>query len=163
MLFVASVLALSAIANAHTAGWAPGMFCQWGNQTGVQNSNNNVPVYPLYQLEFEDWWFQGVWDCPSFPPEEGVFLELEAGGIKTLELSHNIAQTTLAYNGEYAGIYPNGSNYPPYPVAGGCVNDGALHTTGQSGVGGTALMISYVSEIADVTQDNLVVISVNDT
>jgi hypothetical protein len=139
------------------------MFCFWGNVSGVENQNNDIPVNPLYQMEFDDWWFQGYANCPNNPPVAGTYLELEAGSSKMIQLSHNIGQTTFAYNGEYVGIYPSGSNTAPYVVAGGCVNDGALHTTGISDVGGTALMIAYVSEIADVTTENLVVISVNDT
>jgi hypothetical protein len=138
------------------------MFCQWGNVTGVKNTNNNLPVNPLYDMVLEDWWFQAVWDCPNFPPDDGVYLELEAGGSVMLELSHNIGQTTLSFNGQNAGIYPDGSDNTPVVLAGQqCVNDGALHTTGQSGTGGTSIAVAWVSDISQVTQDNLVVISTN--
>jgi hypothetical protein len=43
---------------------------------------------------------------------------------------------------------------------GGCIIDGAMHTTGKSDAAGTAFSIAYVSDITDVTPDNLVVFTV---
>ena len=43
---------------------------------------------------------------------------------------------------------------------GGCVADGALHTSNQSYAAGTAFAISYQSDLSSVTLENLAVFSV---
>jgi hypothetical protein len=83
LLFIAS------IASAHTAAWAPGMYCLGTAQ------NWNMPVHPLYKLSKRDWWFQHDRGCDTQAPSPGEFLELPAGGAFTVELAHNKLQTTL--------------------------------------------------------------------
>jgi hypothetical protein len=160
-----ALLALVAVSQAHTVGWAKGMYCLGGPVAGTDDSNTNTAVNPLYQLSFEDFWFQHDRGCDLIPPADGDVLELPAGGQVTLELAHNRAQTTLSYNGAYAGEWPDGQSHPEdwsgNGVGDGCIqNDGAMHTYNQSTAAGTALAISYQSNLASVTLENLVVFSV---
>ena len=53
-------------------------------------------------------------------------------------------------------VHPDDMNSPP----GGCVPDGALHTSNESYAAGTAWAISYESELSAVTMENLAVFSV---
>ena len=161
-----ALLVLAAGSNAHIVGWHKGMFCLNGTTAGVDNQNNNAPVSPLYQLSKTDWWFQHDRGCDYFPPAPGNFLEIPAGGQVTLELAHNRAQTSLSYNGAYAGEWPDGKAHPEdwngnaYPPENCIHDDGAMHTSNESMAAGTALAISYVSDLRDVTIENLVVFSV---
>lgn len=50
--------------------------------------------------------------CDEFPPAEGDFLDLPAGGSFTIEIASNRAKTSLSYNGKYASDWPDGSTYP---------------------------------------------------
>lgn len=157
------LLCLSALASAHTAAWADGMYCKNGNVTGVDDQNTNTCVNPLYMLPKEKWWFQADRDCPNFPPPEGEFLKIPAGGNITVELAHNRAQTTLSYDGKYTTQWPDGGQHPAdwEGENGGCVSDGALHTKNFSNTAGTAFAIAYKSKIDDVTIEDLVVFSVH--
>ena len=70
-----------------------------------------------------------------------------------MELAHNRAQTSLAwYNGTHMSDWSDGQEYPDDMNApdGGCVPDGALHTSNQS----------YQSDLFKVTMENLAVFSV---
>src|ERR1700709_560767 len=101
MLSLAVILALGATANAHTAGWNPGMYCFGGNVTGVDDPNTNTAVNPPGDLPFDQWLFQADRGCDLMPPAPGVYLELPAGETVQLQLTHNRAQTTYSYNGAY--------------------------------------------------------------
>jgi hypothetical protein len=166
MIYVlASLLVLLAVSQAHTVGWAKGMYCLGGPVIGTDDPNTNTAVNPLYQEPFANFWFQHDRGCDLVPPAAGDMLQLAAGGQVTLELAHNRAQTTLSYNGQYAGEWPDGQSHPEdwngNGVGDGCIqNDGAMHTCNQSTSAGTALAISYQSNLANVTPDNLVVFSV---
>ena len=89
MVSLLVILVFSSFASAHTAAWAPGMYCLGTAQ------NWNMPVHPLYQLPKRDWWFQHDRGCDTQAPPPGEFLELPAGGTFTVELAHNKLQTTL--------------------------------------------------------------------
>ncbi|KAH8817193.1 hypothetical protein F5884DRAFT_244933 [Xylogone sp. PMI_703] len=162
----ATILALAAVSQAHVMGWANGMYCKGGNNTAVDDQNTNLAVNPIYMQTFEDMWFQHDRGCDQAPPAEGEFLEIPAGGQVFVEMAHNRAQTTLSYNGQYAGEWPDGKSHPEdwngNDVPGeGCIqDDGAMHTSNHSTAAGTALAISYNSDLKDVTIDNLVVFSV---
>jgi hypothetical protein len=160
-----SLLALVAVSQAHTVGWAKGMYCLGGPVIGTDDQNTNTAVNPLYEETFANFWFQHDRGCDKVPPAAGDVLHLPAGGQVTLELAHNRAQTTLSYNGQYAGEWPDGQSHPEdwngNGVGDGCIqNDGAIHTYNQSTAAGTALAISYQSNLASVTLENLVVFSV---
>ncbi|KAH8821320.1 hypothetical protein F5884DRAFT_840582 [Xylogone sp. PMI_703] len=161
-----TLLALAASSQAHVFGWAKGMYCKGGNNPSVDDQNTNLAVNPLWQLSKQDFWFQHDRGCDVVPPPAGEFLELPAGGQVQIELAHNRAQTTLSYNGANAGEWPDGKPHPEDwngNAAGGegCIqDDGAMHTSNQSTAAGTALAISYNSNIKDVTLENLVVFSV---
>lgn len=162
-------LALATAITAHTAAWAPGMYCRGGNDTSVDNQNTNLAVNPLYDHTKEDWWFQHDRGCDAVPPPAGEFLELPANGEFTVELAHNRAFTTLSYEGKQVSDWPDGGDHPDNWDAGlkadgsrECLTDGALHTTNQSTQGATAWAISYESDMAKVTMENLVVFSTLD-
>ncbi|KAN0083939.1 hypothetical protein V8E54_003027 [Elaphomyces granulatus] len=162
MLFTSvALLALSATAKAHTAAWKKGMYCFGGNVTGEDNSNGYLPINPLYNLTKEDWWWQHDRGCDLVPPAPGDFLEIPAGGSFTVELAHNRAFTTLSYGGKLATDWPDGKQRADGWNDPTCLTvDGAMHTTNQSWTGGTAFAISYHSNLADVTLENLVVFTV---
>lgn len=166
MFAISTLLALATLSEAHIVGWAPGMYCKGGNVTGVDDPNTNTAVNPIYQETLEDLWFQHDRGCDKVPPPEGEFLVLPAGGQVTVEHSHNRAQTTLSYDGQYAGEWPDGQDHPEdwngnaYPPERCIQEDGAMHVSNQSTAAGTALAISYQSEIQDVTLENLVVFTV---
>lgn len=160
-----TLLALAAVSQAHTVGWAKGMYCLGGNVAGVDDPNTNTAVNPLFNLSFEDFWFQHDRGCDKIPPAEGDILELPAGGNVTLELAHNRGQTTLSFNGQFAGEWPDGKPHPEDWSGDGigenCIqDDGAMHVQNQTMAQGTALAISYNSNIEDVTLENLIVFSI---
>ncbi|KAF2006089.1 hypothetical protein P154DRAFT_606502 [Amniculicola lignicola CBS 123094] len=163
-------LAFAGTITAHTAAWAPGMYCRGGPVIGEDNQNTNTAVNPLYDLTKTDWWFQHDRGCDAVPPKAGEFLELPANGEVTVELAHNRAQTTLSYDGQFASDWPDGKDHPEdwngwntdgTPSV--CLKeDGAMHTYNESSAGGTAFAISYNSELKDVTMENLVVFTTLD-
>jgi hypothetical protein len=153
------------VAHAHTMGWAKGMYCLGGSNINVDDSNTNLAVNPLYNLPKEQWWFQADRGCDKAPPKQGDVLSLPAGGSVTVEMAHNRAQTTLSYGGQYVSDWPDGKSHPDnwsgpgYPPD--CIqDDGAMHTNNQSMAAGTALAISYQSDLSAVTMENLVVFSI---
>lgn len=166
IMLAISLFLLVASAQAHTVGWAPGMYCRNGT-SGVDDDNTNTAVNPLFNLTRQNWWFQHDRGCDAFPPRSGEFLTLPAGGKVTLELAHNRGQTTLSYGGKYASDWPDGNVHPENwngtladPGEGCIQDDGAMHASNHADAAGTALAISYVSDIKKVTMQNLVVFSV---
>lgn len=163
-------LGLTALATAHTAVWAPGMYCRGGADPLKDDQNTNLAVNPLYNLKKEDWWFQHHRGCDAMPPKAGEFLELPANGEVTVELAHNRAFTSLSYDGRLRTDWPDGKEHPEDwngwntdGTAAVCLKeDGALHTFNESSAGGTAFAISYTSKLEDVTMENLVVFTTLD-
>jgi hypothetical protein len=166
MLLHSLLLALAAsTAQAHTMGWAKGMYCLGGNNTEFDDANTNLAVLPLYMLPKEQWWFQADRGCDKAPPTDGDFLTLPAGGTVTLEMAHNRGQTTLSFGGQYASDWPDGKTHDENWSGPGdppdCIqDDGAMHRNNQSMAAGTALAISYQSDITAVTMENLAVFTV---
>ncbi|KAF7294532.1 hypothetical protein MIND_00989700 [Mycena indigotica] len=155
-----SVVALSAtIANAHLAAWHKGMYGLNG-VSGSINYNSDDVVHPLYQMSKSDWWFHGYNGVPNFPPAEGDFLELPAGGSFTVEIASNRGETSLGFNGKYATSWPDGKNYPEDYNVPTCITSPNMHTQNQSRAAGTAFAISYTSDIKKVTPENLAVFTV---
>ncbi|KAF2873919.1 hypothetical protein BDV95DRAFT_489724 [Massariosphaeria phaeospora] len=162
-------LALATTISAHTAAWAPGMYCRDGAM-GETNANTNLVTNPLHDLEKEDWWFQHDRGCDIVPPPVDEFLEVPANGNFTVELAHNRAFTTLSYEGKQVSDWPDGKTHPEdwngwatdgKPAV--CLkDDGALHTYNESSAGGTAFAISYESQLSKVTMENLVVFTTLD-
>jgi len=169
MLSLFIILVSLAGTNAHLGAVARGMYCQNGT-TGTLNLNSDAFVEPMYQLPFEKWWFHGVNGCDKVPPPDGEFLELPAGGQFIAELVDNQAHSTLSYGGKHATQWVNGATYDesnPYnykdllrTTGSPCISNPNMHTQNQSRAAGTAFAISYVSDISQVTMDNLVVFSV---
>jgi len=165
VLVVLAVLALSAVAQAHHAAWARGMYCQNGLNQNDNDQNTNTAVSPVYNLRRPDWWFQHDRGCDNFPPPPGVFLDLPAGGSFTVEIANNRAFTTLSYDGRLVTQWTDGGEHPEdWKGSGnppGCISEnGALHTNNQSMAAGTAFAISYNSNLNEVTMENLVVFTV---
>ncbi|RFU34718.1 hypothetical protein B7463_g1665, partial [Scytalidium lignicola] len=162
----ATLLALAATSQAHIMGWSKGMYCKGGNDPTVDDPNTSLAVNPLWMLSKQDFWFQHDRGCDLAPPPEGEFLELPAGGQVQVEMSHNRGQTTLSSSGANAGEWPDGKPHPEnwngnnVPGEGCIQDDGGMHTSNQSTVAGSALAISYQSNLEDVTLDNLVVFTV---
>ncbi|PLB51504.1 hypothetical protein P170DRAFT_443704 [Aspergillus steynii IBT 23096] len=157
-------LGLGAVANAHVAAWAKGMYCLDGT-SGSEDQNTNTAVAPLYQLEKSDWWFQHERGCDAALPADGDMLALPANGSFTVELAHSRALTTLAYDGQFATDWPDGHDHPEKWKGAGdpaeCIqDDGAMHTNNHTMAAGTAFAISYESDISKVTMENLAVFSV---
>ncbi|KAE9409025.1 hypothetical protein BT96DRAFT_807357 [Gymnopus androsaceus JB14] len=151
--------------NAHLAVFTPGMWC--ANGTNGTDVNSDDPVNPLYQLEQAQWWFHADNGCNKVPPKDGDILELPAGKNINVEIAANQAFTTMSYNGKFISDWPDGKTYPSNyvcsllcPQSARLIVFAELHTQNQSMAAGTALAIAYVSDIADVTPENLVVFSV---
>ncbi|KIN08100.1 hypothetical protein OIDMADRAFT_100008 [Oidiodendron maius Zn] len=156
------LLFISSISSAHTAAWAPGMYCLGTAQ------NWNMPVHPLYKLSKHDWWFQHDRGCDTQAPSPGEFLELPAGGAFTVELAHNKLQTTLGRcppGLKCMSEWPDGREHPEdwtngfagRPSTFDCLSDFQLHTRNESMAAGTAWAISYQTDLSAVTMENLVV------
>lgn len=163
-------LAFVAYAHAHLVAWTQGMYCKNGTVPGVDNVNNDAPITPLYQLKYSDYWFHGVNGCNNFPPDEGEYLELPAGGSFTAEIADNRAATTLSFNGAKTSDWPDGASHPDgYSITNtggaalsdvGCLQEPNLHTQNETMAAGTAFAISYNSDMSQVNLNNLVVFSV---
>ncbi|KDR69809.1 hypothetical protein GALMADRAFT_145206 [Galerina marginata CBS 339.88] len=152
--------------NAHIAAWHKGMYCLNGT-TGTDNQNTNDAVQPLYQFNKSDWWFHHYNLCDQFPPAPGDFLDLPANGQFTVELATNRAFTTLSNNGTKVALYGDGLDHPNLGdgVEGTtgnntCITSPNIHTRNESMASGTVFAISYVSDLKEVTESNLVVFSV---
>lgn len=143
------------------------MYCLGGPDPSTDDPNTNTAVAPLYNLTQDNWWFQHDRGCDTAPPKNDDILELPAGGEFTVELAHNRAMTTLSYDGKFTSAWPDGKDHDDNWVGPGsppdCIqDDGAMHTNNQSMAAGTAFAISYQSNMAKVTMDNLVVFTVQE-
>ncbi|EIW57516.1 uncharacterized protein TRAVEDRAFT_29586 [Trametes versicolor FP-101664 SS1] len=149
---VAFVAALASGASAHVSIWHPSMY--GFNVTDSTFSYDNRPQVPLYNMPFSQWWFHGHID---YPPNEGDFFELEAGGTVNTVLSCDKG-ATIYYNSSQGGDVGYGSDSP-------CVGapTSAYHTTGIDDVKGCALAIAYKSDVHDVQPDDFTIFSVNHT
>jgi hypothetical protein len=124
------VLGAAGFAQAHTAAWAPGMYCRGGNDTTKDDQNTNLAVNPLYMLSKTDFWFQHDRGCDKAPPPPGEFLNLPANGEFTAELAHNRAFTTLSYNGQFVTDWPDGKTHPE-DWNGGNIGEGCIQDDGK--------------------------------
>ncbi|KAK3377203.1 WSC domain-containing protein [Lasiosphaeria ovina] len=160
----AVVAALAWGASAHTASFVKGMYCEGGPDPTVYNQNSNTPVWPIYQQTFSNFWMQHGRGCDAAAPPGNASLALPAGGKFMVEHAHNQGQTTLSYGGKFTSPWPDGQQHPEDwsgPSPGECIqDDGAMHTQGQQTAAGTAIAISYNSDISKVNLQNLVVFSV---
>ncbi|KAJ3859645.1 hypothetical protein EV359DRAFT_86181 [Lentinula novae-zelandiae] len=149
---------LSVTVRAHIAAYNKGMYCINGSTGNNQNSDD--PVVPMYQLPFDQWWMHASNGCDKRPPNSGDFMTLPAGSSVVLELASNQAFSSLSYGGKLTSDWPNGHNYSDSLHNATCITAPNLHTQNKSMAAGTALAISYESDITKVTPQNLVVISV---
>ncbi|EIW73496.1 hypothetical protein TREMEDRAFT_59670 [Tremella mesenterica DSM 1558] len=127
-----------------------------------QNWNNNKPVVPLRQsddLTVDEWFAHGMKD---YPPAPGNFMELPSGG--------TFDGCDLACNRFYSRLRRPDVTVPQEEYA--CPDLAVLHvprgaeftpTPNISWLGGSALAISYTSDVDSLGPDNMTVISVNAT
>ncbi|KAK7691012.1 hypothetical protein QCA50_006115 [Cerrena zonata] len=145
-----AIASLSPLASAHIAFWHRSMY--GFNVTAQTFSYDNRPVIPLQDMSFDKWWFHGHLD---YPPNDGDFFELPAGGTAMSELSCDKGATS-----EYSSSPGGKAGYPTdYPCPGQPLSQ--FHTTGENDLGGCALSIAYKSDVRSVTPEDLVVFSVN--
>ncbi|KAJ7746606.1 hypothetical protein B0H16DRAFT_941605 [Mycena metata] len=156
LIFYFTLLILP-FASAHFAAWHKGMYCLNGTTPGLDDQDTSSIANPLFNLTKDDWWFHHIDGCDQFPPADGDFLELPANGEFTVELAVNRAFTTLAFDGTRTGVFGDGQNYTNGLGGVDCISSLNIHTQNQSMASGTAFAISYQSELADVTPENLVV------
>jgi len=137
------------------------MWCFNGTTPGVDNQNTNDAVNPLFNLTKSEWWMHHVNKCDEFPPDKGQFLDLPVGQDITVEIATNRAFTTYSYGGSKVSEWGDGGTYNYDTVDHTtCITSPNLHTTNQSDAAGTALAISYTSDLKQVTAENLAVFTV---
>ncbi|KAF7298383.1 hypothetical protein MKEN_01363000 [Mycena kentingensis (nom. inval.)] len=156
-LFTVAVAA--SVARGHLAPFHKAMYGLNGVDGGV-NQNSDAVVQPLYQLTKADWWFHHYNRVDEFPPKEGDYLELPAGGSFTVEIASNRGKTSLSFAGKYTSDWPDGGKHPDDYNEPGCIASPNMHTQNYSRAAGTAFAISYTSDIKKVTADNLAVFTV---
>ncbi|KAI6101920.1 hypothetical protein F5141DRAFT_1136398 [Pisolithus sp. B1] len=161
------VAALAGLTSAHLAAWHPSMYCLNGTTPGQVNYNTDDAVLPLWMLSQSDYWFHHSNGCDQFPPAEGDFLELPAGGSFTVEIADNRGVTSLSYNGTHATEWTDGQNHTgstdvllDAAISDGCITSPNIHTQNETMASGTAFAIAYKSELSDVTLEDLVVFTV---
>ncbi|KAI1797154.1 hypothetical protein LXA43DRAFT_1089047 [Ganoderma leucocontextum] len=142
----------ASVASAHIAFWHNSMY--GFNVTDKTFSYDNRPQVPLYGMTFDQWWLHGHKD---YPPHDGDFFELPAGGKINSELSCDKGATSW-YNSSQGGDVGYGSNSPcpGAPLS-------AFHTTGESDVKGCALAIAYQSDVNALQPEDFTIFSVNQT
>ncbi|EJF64983.1 hypothetical protein BD309DRAFT_206196 [Dichomitus squalens] len=143
---------LASVASAHIAFWHKSMY--GFNVTDKTFPYDNRPQVPLYNMDFDQWWLHGHKD---YPPNEGDFFELPAGGKVNSELSCDKGATSN-WPSSQGGDVGYGSNWP-CPGA----QPSAFHTTGESDVKGCALAIAYQSDVNALQPDDFTIFSVNHT
>ncbi|KAI0734152.1 hypothetical protein C8Q72DRAFT_771037 [Fomitopsis betulina] len=142
--------ALAPLASAHIAFWHEAMY--GFNVTDQTFSYDNRPQTPLVNMPFDQWWFHGYLD---YPPNEGAFVELPAGGSINAELSCDKGATSW-YASSQGGDAGYGSNWP-------CPGQPStqFHTNSQDDVKGCALAIADKTSGNDVQPDDFTIFSVN--
>lgn len=146
--------------DAHIAAWHKAMFCLNGLTNEEQLTNRDV-AEPLYNLSFDDFWMHGK--CKDYPPPDGEYLELPVGGKAQLEHAGDRGLTTLSWDGKFANLFPDKDDHPEYDNGSwdnSCISAPNLHTENATRASGTVLAIAYKSDIHDVKQEDMVVISV---
>lgn len=155
LLLSLAVSAFSYVVDAHLGAWTDGMFCPDRTHIPVieDSSGGTRFIDPIYQMEKKDWWFLHGRGCDVAMPR-GV-LKVPANGV----FSANISDTK---NGAIAGAFAAGRNSEAefQRSSEGCITKPNMHTKSKSTAAGTAFAIAYVSSIAEVTPQNLVVFSV---
>ncbi|KZV85461.1 hypothetical protein EXIGLDRAFT_841482 [Exidia glandulosa HHB12029] len=176
---------LATRAQAHIGAYHKAMYCRNGF------SNEEVPAGrfvadPQTGLDWDEFWFRGK--CKDFPPPDGEFLELPAGGYATLELAGNKAATSInmgvrnltewgdgegmSASSHFSKLHPRiidraCAEHPEleHRVAlndslSNCVGEPNLHALDEANASGSALAIAYKSDIHSVEWSDLVVFSV---
>ncbi|KAI0806128.1 hypothetical protein BC629DRAFT_1437619 [Irpex lacteus] len=110
-------------------------------------------VAPLYGLPFSKWWFHGALDDP---PPDGDFTYLPAGGTATLQIACDISLTEKWKDGPGGDgrKYDDPSACPGQPST-------IIHANNRQDVAGTAIAITYKSDVNSVQPEDFAIISVN--
>ncbi|KAJ3019167.1 hypothetical protein NUW54_g155 [Trametes sanguinea] len=149
---LALVAAFASKASAHAAFWDKSMY--GFNVTAQTFPYDNRPQVPLYNMTFDEWWFHGHKD---YPPNDGDFFELPAGGEVNSIISCDKGATPF-YASSPGGDsgYGSDSPCPGQPMS-------EYHTTGIDDVKGCCMAIAYKPDVNDVQPDDFVVFSCNST
>lgn len=152
---VAVLSTLVHLADAHLGAWTDGMFCPENAHVPVMKDSSGASRFidPLFRMEQRDWWFQHGRGCDVAMPRGELLVP--ANG----EFTANISDVR---QGAVAGAMAAGRNSEAEfeRSAEGCIYSPNMHTKSKAVAAGTAFAIAYVSSIADVTPENLVVFSV---
>lgn len=135
----------------HAALWHKSM---WGfNVTGETFSYDNRPVVPLMDMTFDQWWWHGHL---SYPPNDGDFLELPAGGTLHSEIACDKGATSMFASSPGGDIQDGNNPCPGSPTT-------AFHANNEADVRGCALAITYQSDASSVKPEDFVVFTTNQT
>ncbi|KZV86197.1 hypothetical protein EXIGLDRAFT_774852 [Exidia glandulosa HHB12029] len=168
MMYTTSTLTLFILlatrAQAHIGAYHKAMYCRNGF-SNVEVPAGRFVADPQTGLDWDEFWFRGK--CKDFPPPDGEFLELPAGGYATLELAGNKAATSINMGVRNLTEWGDGEEHPEleHRVAlndslSNCVGEPNLHALDEANASGSALAIAYKSDIHTVEWSDLVVFSV---
>jgi hypothetical protein len=116
-LAILSSLAFAPLAaRAHMSIFHPSMYgFNISSGSDPHFSYDNRPVSPLAGYTFDQWWFHGHL---GFPPNEGDFFELPAGGKATAEIACTKSATSFFDAGSGGDIRNKNSPNDPCPGSG---------------------------------------------
>ncbi|KAH8807331.1 hypothetical protein F5884DRAFT_899744 [Xylogone sp. PMI_703] len=172
-LLTATLFAIP-LTSAHLAAYTPGMYCPENayqgphkNATDLRSETGHVAaVYdPLHNHDFDSWFLSKGRNCLLAEPF-GIW-EIEANSVISVPWATKYNSTGFYADGKEQNERPipfSATN--PEVVAQGLVSSSGgisspnMHAANKSTAAGTAIAISYVSNVYDVTMDNLVVISI---
>ncbi|KAI5456462.1 hypothetical protein BGZ63DRAFT_518083 [Mariannaea sp. PMI_226] len=170
--FIEKLLTASAVciplASAHLAAYTDGMFCPENKYTGPLTNFTDpgrMVFEPLVGLDFDSWFLSKGRNCHLAEPT-GVW-EITANSQITIPWADWANSTGFYADGKEENERPI-----PYSVtnpeviaqglgsSSGGLNSPNMHCANKSTAAGTAIAVSYVDNIWDVTMDNLVVVSI---
>ncbi|KAI0090264.1 hypothetical protein BDY19DRAFT_992477 [Irpex rosettiformis] len=150
LVALATTLPLLPLVSGHASIFTNGT---WGLHVTQQTRDWDARlVAPLYGLTFDKWWFHGALDDP---PPDGDFTYLPAGGTATLQIACDIGFTEKWRDG------PGGDNRR-YNDPSACPGQATtiIHANNRQDVAGTALAITYKSDVNSVQPEDFTIISV---
>ncbi|KAN0138966.1 hypothetical protein V8E53_003354 [Lactarius tabidus] len=149
ILVTGAIIALASRVSAHASIFTPSM---WGfNKTDVFR-----PQDPLINCTFDQWWFHGHL---GYPPHPGDIEQLPVGGTHNFEISCDKDATSYWPSG------PGGNQIDPNDPDNPCPGrpSTAIHANNISDVAGCGLAVAYKSDVSEVTPEDFVIFSINQT
>ncbi|GJN66142.1 hypothetical protein VFPFJ_10266 [Purpureocillium lilacinum] len=156
------------MATAHLAAYTDGMFCPENKYKGplANFTDENLVVFdPLYDLEFDSWFLSKGRNCHLAEPT-GVW-EIQANSQISVPWANWQNSTGFYADGKEENERPSPYSVTnPEVVAQGLVSESKglkspnMHAANKSTAAGTAIAVSYVNSIWDVSMENLVVVSI---